>query len=326
MVVAVVGGLGGVVLERFSRPRSSLPGPAQSPAGSRQSPSAQPAPTPQPPLSLDAIKAQAEQLALRLLDTYPSRPEALNLVGGIYHRLRNTAKAAEYWQKAMALRPDYLVPWYNLGRMRWELGEHKEAIPYLRKVCQSQPTLGKAAYYLADSLMQTGQAKEAIGVLEQAGDVARFGPRALLLLGQCYFQTGQYPEACQALQQAIALDPEYPNPHYTLAKVYARLGQPDKAQHHQKRFVELKPESSFGRGSGQDGFADVEMDDLRQAMAQIYAMAAELYGLDGQVAEAEKLLAQAAALSPGDQTIQQTLGGSAVVPDSRRDPRSAYTR
>jgi len=69
--------------------------------------------------------AEAERMALRLLELEPDHAEARNNLGVIYARQGRTADAAEQFARAVELNPDYTDAQDNLARAR-ELLEQEQ--------------------------------------------------------------------------------------------------------------------------------------------------------------------------------------------------------
>jgi tetratricopeptide (TPR) repeat protein len=82
-------------------------------------------------------------------------------------------KAAEAFQKAVSLRPDWAEARSLLGSALSRAGKYREAEEQLRKAVSLKPDYGEGWYYLGLFLKDRGKEKEAAEALQKAKQLAR---------------------------------------------------------------------------------------------------------------------------------------------------------
>src|SRR5262249_59523415 len=118
-------------------------------------------------------------------------------------------EAIVHYQKAMAIRPDYFLARYALGRATLENGELDSAIQHFRAALLIRPNDPDSHAVLALALEEKGQLGEAIKHYEKAVEIAPQSVPALTnlawLLATC--ADGSYRNGSKALYLA-----RQPNP------------------------------------------------------------------------------------------------------------------
>jgi tetratricopeptide (TPR) repeat protein len=123
-------------------------------------------------------------------------------LGHVYKSTGDSKKAAEYFQRALQLKPDELATLVHLGRLSLDLG---------------QPDAAEALFTKAVSLPPRSVA-------------------ALAGLGQAALAKQEYARAVTHLEEALSLDPESVSIHSPLAMAYRGLGDLGKAEAHLKQW------------------------------------------------------------------------------------------
>jgi len=130
----------------------------------------------------------------------------LDTVGSGFLRLRQYPRAAEAFQRALALdREDHLA-WLGLARAQAGQGQHEAAV--------------NAALTSVELVYQN--------------------PRAHQLLGFALFKTGQTEEAAAALQVAVHQAPAFPAAHRLLSQVLESLGRREEAARHRAQARQIR--------------------------------------------------------------------------------------
>lgn len=130
----------------------------------------------------------------------------LDTVGSGFLRLRHYPKAAEIFQRALAIdREDHLA-WLGLARAQAGLGEHPQAVD--------------AALTAVELVYQN--------------------PRAHQLLGFALLKTGKLEEAEAALRVAVHQAPAFPAAHRLLGRVLKLQGRSEEAARHQGQARQIR--------------------------------------------------------------------------------------
>jgi tetratricopeptide (TPR) repeat protein len=313
--VAVAAAIGGIVLERLSRPAANPPQPPPPRLAQEAQPSEPPGRFPEesPPgafPTIDQLKAEGERLAARLIESFPDQAEALVVAGIVYDILHDAARAGDCYEKALRLDPGSIQACYHLGLLARQVGDSQKAVGYLRKVFAADPELGDAQLCLGDSLLLLGEAKEAVALLEQGNGLARFGAIGQFVLGQAYLQSGDCGKARQCYEAAVRLDPGFSNAHCGLANVLARLGQEEKAREHREIVARLREQFLAGGGPSRAAQVQMETAVLCNRLARCYLAAAEVHRRLGRAAETEEFVRRAEALGLGTPPAEPAHGVS----------------
>src|SRR5277367_1334080 len=136
-------------------------------------------------------------------------------------------------QAAIALEPNGVAGWYQLGSLLGQDGDFAGAEAALRHAIKLEPGLAKAHYGLALALVGNPQGKQDwAGAISECRDALKLKPdyaEALNLLGAGLNHTGQPAEAVPVLEQAIRLNPGLSEAHFNLALALESLALQSQA-------------------------------------------------------------------------------------------------
>jgi len=136
--------------------------------------------------------------------------------------------AAEAFQGAVDLRPDYAEAWAYLGEARQHLdldvsaSQASPGLAELNKAVQLDPASLVANTYLALYWQRQGETSRALQVLEEITQLYPENPALLSELGNALAQTGNLQAALAAYQGAVRLAPDIPDYWRLLASFSAR--------------------------------------------------------------------------------------------------------
>jgi len=164
----------------------------------------------------------------------------------------NLTKAQQKLQRAAALNPDLVVPYYNLADVYQSINRPDEAQTWYQKAIERDLDFAPAYRGLGHLHNAQGEFEQAESVLlagltylgDEAEDKEKVVARYELLadLGWSHFAQEQYELAQQALEEAIDLETQLERfededgaqyrlalPHYYLAQIYEQLDRPADA-------------------------------------------------------------------------------------------------
>jgi Tfp pilus assembly protein PilF len=170
----------------------------------------------------------AEELR-RALAIDPRSPEGHFNLANVVRDAGEPALAVEGYKMAIAcakakrhVYPDALI---NLGDALNRLGQHEEALKYLREARRLQPARIQAHVGTAFTLEAQGKLPAAIEVLQKATSLMPDNPALFTHLGSVRHWYGDYDGALAAFDRAIALKADYAEAHVDRGRTLLTLGR-----------------------------------------------------------------------------------------------------
>ncbi|MCX6791128.1 MAG: tetratricopeptide repeat protein [Candidatus Gribaldobacteria bacterium] len=137
----------------------------------------------------------------------PKNPVLLTELGKLKNNKNDLVGARVLFEKAIALRGDYVLPYLQLSLVNEVEGKTKEAKDLLAQAVKLAPSWVDARFHL----------------------------------GRMYYNDKNYDNAIAQFQQALRYFPDHSNSLYSLAKVYEKRGENSKALELLRRVLELNP-------------------------------------------------------------------------------------
>lgn len=195
--------------------------------------------------------------ALKLLEpalaTSSRDLQLLTLLGTAHTRLRQYAKATEYFQKLATLAPQSTIAHTELAISRMATGQMEQARDELEKAVKLSPGRGRAGALLG--LMHLRR-HDTDSVLEIADRLQKANPKDPFphnLAGSAHVQARQLEKARDRFLAALAIKPDYMPAIYNLATVAGRLEGPESAKKHYLAIIEKDP----GQTRAMSALADI---------------------------------------------------------------------
>jgi arylsulfatase A-like enzyme/Tfp pilus assembly protein PilF len=148
----------------------------------------------------EAIAHFEKALALR-----PDYVEALNSLGLTLVHAGRLEEAIHRYEQALKIKPDYVQTHNNLGNVLERTGRHAQAIEHYEQALRIQPDFMDAHFNLALALEAAGQLDEAIGHFEQAAKLKPDSINALDRLAMAYADARRFDDAISTAQAAVEL-------------------------------------------------------------------------------------------------------------------------
>ena len=216
--------------------------------------------------------SQAERLYRKVLQSYPSQPEALRLLGVIARQAGKHDLAIELIKKAVAARPDHPGAHNNLGNVLLDLGRTDEAVACFNKSLAVRPDYAEAHYNLGRAFQLTGQRDEAEASYRRALAIQPDYAEAHNNLGNALLDMGRLSEAVASFDQAIAINPRLAEAHYNRANALEALGKLEEAVGGYRQALALEPNyveahNNLGTSLKSLGRPDEALTSYRQALA-----------------------------------------------------------
>ncbi|MDI6753926.1 MAG: tetratricopeptide repeat protein [Thermodesulfobacteriota bacterium] len=143
----------------------------------------------------------------------PKFTEAKNAMGATYLEM---GKWDEAIQEFEAVLKDilYMTPFYvlnNIGWAHYKKGDRPKAIEYYKKAVAMKPDFGLAYYNLGLAYKNNQQTEEAIAAMRSALAQAPNFLEAHFQLGLLYFNSGRRAEARKSFEEVVRLAPQSEN-------------------------------------------------------------------------------------------------------------------
>lgn len=175
----------------------------------------------------EALKTLAPLLASRMNDA-----QALALAGEAYLVKGDAVKAADYFERALAIDPDNAAIRTRLGFSHLASGNTKNAIHELAEVA-TRPNQHGAEMLLILTHLNQREYDQALALIAQLDTKLARSPAMLNMAGRAYLGKNDRANARQRFEQALAAEPLYYPAVSSLAQLDLQDNQPEAAR---KRF------------------------------------------------------------------------------------------
>ena len=135
-------------------------------------------------------------------------PEKAFLFGQVYRLMLNYAKAKEYLQEALRLKPDFRPAQLMLADMLLALDQPKEARPILQNLLAAGYEPGQTAFLMGVAATKEGRYSEALDYFRKAGAEPKVAQEAKFQASLALAALNRVKEAKTAMEESIALNPQ----------------------------------------------------------------------------------------------------------------------
>jgi tetratricopeptide (TPR) repeat protein len=197
-------------------------------------------------LSGDALlqKGSAEEAITQYQKALQMRPDSDLAYYNLGTALQQAGKADDaiaLFKKALQVRPDNAVACYNLGTALQQADKVDEAISQYQKAVQIKPDYALAYNNLGNALLQKGRVEEGILQYQKAVQIKPDFALACNNLGTVFQETGRLDEAITQYQKAVQIEPDFASAHSNLGNALAQKGRVDEAIPQYQKALQLNP-------------------------------------------------------------------------------------
>ena len=182
--------------------------------------------------------------AQALTEQYPETFIVWNILGASTAKIGKQDEAIEFYNKSIALKPDYAEAYGNMGNTLQEQGKLDEAIEAYNKAISLKPDYAEAYSNMGATLQELGKLDEAIGAYNKAISLKPDYAEAYSNIGVALKEQGKLDEAIEAYNKAISLKPDYAEAYSNLGAILEKFGQLEEAEVMHRKAIMLNPDSA----------------------------------------------------------------------------------
>lgn len=187
----------------------------------------------------------------KLVTANPRNPLYPYWEGRLDYDSQNFPAAAAKFEKVIAIDPDFMKAYDNLGLSLEGMAKYEEAIQQYRNAIRLNR---EHNIHSAWPSLNLGTLLVTLDRLEEAESLFRESLQFDANFAQAHYQLGvllqkqnKITEAVGELNRAAVLDPAYSEPHYALARLYRKAGNLEQAQRELQIFQDLKAKAPTPR-------------------------------------------------------------------------------
>jgi serine/threonine protein kinase/tetratricopeptide (TPR) repeat protein len=219
---------------------------------------------------LGTAKEKIEKTEFQVAEMTTASPEAWRLFQIGRERLDNIdpEKAAEYFEQALKIDPNFAIAYYELSNAYSTSAKYNAAREALMKAMELSgraPEKDRLKIEASYARLEERDPAKTTAIYKEIVKRYPDDKRSRFEFGNFLFNQNKFAEAVTTLQESLRLDPEYGSAFNLLGVVYVKLGEFEKAVQAIKKYVAVTP----GEPNPWDtlGWVYVEMGKVEEAMA-----------------------------------------------------------
>ncbi|MGJ4945271.1 tetratricopeptide repeat protein [Bradyrhizobium sp. HKCCYLS1011] len=172
---------------------------------------------------------QAEKTCLKILSADPASAITLNLLGVIHMARGRNQLALAHYDRALALRPDFVEAWSNRGALLKAMGRQADALESFDRALALRADHAGVINNRAGVLQELGRFDEALADYDRALALQPAYPEALNNRGVVLQALGRHVEALESYAKALALRPDFVEALVNRGLTYSELARFEEA-------------------------------------------------------------------------------------------------
>jgi tetratricopeptide (TPR) repeat protein len=187
------------------------------------------------------------------------------------HQAGQLGPAARLYQQILADEQENADAIHLLGVLRYQQGEHREAIELIGRAVALRPNVAAFHANLAEAYRALGQLERAVGCCRTAVRLSPDYPEGHNNLGLALQGLDRHTDAAEHFRRALQLRPDFALAHNNLGMSLRELKEFDPALSHFRRAVELAPQfaaalTNLGQMLLERGHAEEALPYCREAV------------------------------------------------------------
>ncbi len=183
----------------------------------------------------------------RAIAINPEYVSAMLNLGNLYRAQARYSDAIALYRHAMALDPRSPDPWIDLGNAYAQEGSPEKAENAYETALRLKPDDTRAIINLGATLQQLGNLSAAKQQYERAISVDPNQAAVYCDLGALLVQQGNADMAVEQFTKAVEVDPSYSPAYFDLGVLYQRTGNSDLAAQMYQKALQIKPDYEKAR-------------------------------------------------------------------------------
>jgi tetratricopeptide (TPR) repeat protein len=176
-----------------------------------------------------------------LIEAFPNESLLFNINGACYSEIGPIESAIDSFEKAIALKPNYLEAHYNLGAAYQRIHQLDNAIECYEKAITLKHAYPEAHNNLGIIMLERNQLDIAVKSFEWAVAYSPNYAEAYNNLGAVFQELNQFDKAIEQYKKAIIINPEYAQAFNNLGCSCEILGFKDEALIHYEKAIACNP-------------------------------------------------------------------------------------
>jgi tetratricopeptide (TPR) repeat protein len=166
---------------------------------------------------------QAEGNLLKAFEGIPESPQITILLASIYFATEELERSLEFYEKTLAITPDYREAMLGKAICLSYMGKSAEAIPILENLISlGYMLMGESYYWLAWNQHELGKNEEAAANIEQAKSRLPTDSEVFRLSGTMAFEKDDFDQAEKDFKEALEYNPSNSEALLGLGRLYVQ--------------------------------------------------------------------------------------------------------
>jgi tetratricopeptide (TPR) repeat protein len=225
---------------------------------------------------------------------------------------------AQYFEKALALQPDFSAACFNLMVIYQKQGRMEKALEVTNRYVDLNPEDYRGFHFRGLLQQQRNAPEEALADFERASGLAPENHEVWQSLAELYYELRRYEGAAEAFEKVLRYNPAPVQAYFGLALARQRLGQIEQAVESYRKYLAVYPDDAQARFFLALAYRD--QNRLQEALDQLKRAAAidpknqEIVRLMGEVSLALGDLEEArASIGAGGRDDARSLGNLGIL-------------